>query len=119
MELNNTQLELLVKAVMTKKLKGGNKGSRFVSESEVYKLFNKELHILEKPINVIGVENDFIEASKVSLKVKPNFCTEEELEALTKEESFLEVSDELLSEKDIDDKQLSIYKKVFDERSVL
>ena len=91
MELNNTQLELLVKAVMTKKLKGGNKGCRFVSESEVYKLFNKELHILEKPINVIGVENDFIEASKVSLKAKPNFCTEKELEFLVSQESFIEV----------------------------
>lgn len=115
MKLNATQIELLVKAVMTKKLKGGNKGNRFVSESEIYKLFNKELHILEKPINVVGVESDFIEASKVSLKVKPNFCTEKELELLTTQEGFLEVSDELLSEKDIDDKQLSIYKKVFDE----
>ena len=91
MKLNEKEINLLIGAVTTGRFKGAKKGNRFVSEADVYKSFSKELRILEKPINITGVEKDFIKAFETKLFIDTPLMDEETLEVLYNEEPASEM----------------------------
>ena len=114
MKLNEKEINLLIGAVTTGRFKGAKKGNRFVSEADVYKSFSKELRILEKPINITGVEKDFIKAFETKLSIDTPLMDEETLEVLYNEEPASEMFDEELKRQSVPTDKVAIYKKIFD-----
>lgn len=113
--LNDKQIELLMGAVEIGRLKKSHKGYRFLGEGEVYKKFDKELMIINKPICITGVSSDYIRAEDSEFVYEPKVMSSEDYEILSGELSSEDSDDvdKIISSREVSEEQIAVFRDEF------